>query len=172
MGKESEKPIANQAKMANQLLRIRTVKRKEHFLFNLLCFLYFKRSAAHSMESSPAGVLIIIPYVLFAEAYFLQSLRYFVAIGQRIVGLVAYQENKEALFISVLATHPFYRKMGVASFILDHAVMLAKKLDRTSIELAVLKKNQPAMRLYDKIGFHLKQEKRQSYVLKLEFEPT
>ena len=155
----TEKPLRN------PLLKMRTVKRREHFLFNLLCFLYFRKSAAYSIESRPVGALIIVPYVLFAEAYFLQSLRYFVTIDQRIVGLVAYQENKEALFISVLATHPFYRKMGVASFMLNYAVKLAKKLDRRSIELAVLKRNQPAMRLYEKIGFRLKGERRQSYIL-------
>jgi ribosomal protein S18 acetylase RimI-like enzyme len=161
----TEKPILNHAKPVNRILKIRAVKRKEHFLFNLLSFLYFRRSAAHSLESRPFGTFIIIPYVFFAESYFFLSLRYFATIGQRIVGLVAFQENGEALFISVLASHPFYRKMGIASFVLDYAVMLARKLGKASLELAVLKMNKPALKLYNDFGFYLKEEKRRSYVL-------
>ena len=165
----TEEPILNQAKTVNQQLKIRTVKRKEHFLFNLLCFLYFRRSAAHSLETRPVGTLITIPYIVFAELYFFRSSRYFATIGQRIVGLVVLQENAETIFISVLASHPFYRKMGIASFILDHAVVLARKLGKTSLELAVLRKNKPALKLYSKFGFHLKEEKKQSYVLQYQF---
>jgi GNAT superfamily N-acetyltransferase len=159
----------NQPRTVNQLLKMRTVKRREHFLFNLLCFLYFRRSAARALETRPVGTFIIIPYVFFSEVYFFRSWRYFVAMGQRIVGLIALQENTEAIFISVLASHPFYRRMGIASFILDHAVTLAKKLGKTSLELAVLKMNKPALKLYNDFGFHLKEEKRRSYVLQYQF---
>jgi len=131
--------------------------------------LYFRRSAAHALETRPVSTFIIIPYVFFSEVYFFRSPRYFVTIGQRIVGLVALHENGESMFISVLASHPLYRRMGVASFILNHAVMLARKLGKTSLELAVLKKNKPAWKLYDDFGFHLKEEKRQSYVLQYQF---
>ena len=160
-----EESIRNRANTVNQLLNIRTVKRKEHFLFNLLCFLYFRRSAAHALETRPIGAFIIIPYVFFAELYFFQSLRYFVTAGQRIVGLVAFQEKTDTIFISVLASHPFYRRMGIASFVLNHAVMLARKLGKTSLELAVLKMNKPALKLYNEFGFHVKGEKRRSYIL-------
>ena len=153
----------------NQLLKMRTVKRREHFLFNLLCFLYFRRSASRAFETRPVGTFIIIPYVFFSEVYFFRSLRYFVTIGQRIVGLVALQENTEAIFISVLASHPFYRRMGIASFILNCAATLARKLGKTSLELAVQKINKPALRLYNDFGFHLKEEKGRSYVLQYRF---
>jgi ribosomal protein S18 acetylase RimI-like enzyme len=89
--------------------------------------------------------------------------------GKRIVGLVAFQERAEAIFISVLASHPFYRRMGIASFILDYAAKLARKLGKMSLELAVLKVNKPALKLYNNFGFHLKEEKRRSYVLQYHF---
>ena len=165
----TEKPMPNHGKTVNQQLKIRTVKRKENFHFNLLCFLYFRRSAAHSLETRPVGTLITIPYIVFAELYFFRSSRYFATIGQRIVGLVVLQENTETIFITVLASHPFYRKIGIASFILTHAVVLARKLGKASLELAVLKKNKPALKLYTKYGFHLKEEKKQSYVLQYRF---
>jgi ribosomal protein S18 acetylase RimI-like enzyme len=69
------------------------------------------------------------------------------------------------VFVSVLACHPFYRRIGIASFALDHTVILARKLGKTSLELAVLKMNKPALKLYNKFGFRLKVEKRRSYVL-------
>jgi hypothetical protein len=94
--------------------------RKEHFLFNLLCFLYFRRSRAHVVETSVFGILIAAPYVFFSEFYFFLSHRYFVIYGKRIVGLVAFEQGTEALFISVLATHPSYIEMGIAHHVLEH----------------------------------------------------
>ena len=161
----TKKPIPNREKTANQLLKIRAVKRKEHFLFNFLCFLYFRRSAGRGLETSLFGAFIVVPYVFFSEVYFFQSQRYFVTTGQRIVGLVALEESTEAIFISVLASHPFYRRMGIASFMLDFATVMARKLGKTSLELSVLKKNKPALELYYNFGFRVKEEKRRSYVL-------
>jgi ribosomal protein S18 acetylase RimI-like enzyme len=163
----TEKPSLNHANTGNQLLKIRIVKRKEHFLFNLLCFLYFRRSDVEGrfpIETHPLATFIIIPYVFFGEVYFFRSLRYFVTIDQRIVGLLALRQKTETMFISVLASHPFYRRMGVASFAINHAVMLARKLRKTSLELAVLKTNKPALKLYNKLGFYPKEEKRRSYI--------
>jgi ribosomal protein S18 acetylase RimI-like enzyme len=163
------KSIPNCPETVKKPLRIRTAKRKEHFLFNLLCFLYFRRSAARSIEAPPIGTLIIIPYVFFAEVYFFRSRRYFVTIGEQILGLFAIQEKTDAIFISVLASHPFYRRTGIASFVLNHVVIFAKKLGKTSVELAVTKRNKPALKLYNKFGFHVKEEKRRSYVLQYQF---
>ena len=160
-----EKLMLNREKMASQLLKTMPVKRKMHFLFNLLCFWYFRRSAGRGIETSPLWPFIIIPYVFFSEGYFFRSQRYFVMIDRRIVGLIALQEYSEAIFISVLASHPFYRKMGIASFVLDHAVMFARKRGKRSLELSVLKMNKPALSLYNEFGFRVKEEKRRSYVL-------
>ncbi len=147
------------------MLKVRNVKRKEHLLFNLLCFLYFRRSSARGIETRPVGTLIAIPYVLFSEVYFFQSRRYFVMIGQQVVGVFALEEEAEAMFISVLASNPFYRRIGVASFILEHATTLARKFGKKYLELAVTKRNDPALKLYNKFGFHMKKEKKRSFIL-------
>lgn len=89
--------------------------------------------------------------------------------GERILGLFAIQEKTDAIFISVLASHPFYRRTGIASFVLDHVVIFARKLGKTSLELAVTKRNKPALKLYNKFGFHVKEERRRSYVLQYQF---
>jgi len=149
----------------NEQLKITALKRKEHFLFNLLCFLYFRRSSSRGIETRPVGTSIIIPYVLFSEVYFFKSLRYFVTIDQQILGLFAIEEEPDTMFISVLATNPFYRRTGIATLILNHTITLARKLGKASIELAVTKTNEPALKLYNKFGFHLKKEKRRSYIL-------
>ena len=114
-------------------------------------------------------MLAVAPYVFFSEVYFFKSQRWFVTLDQRIVGLVAFEEKTKALFISVLASHPFYRRIGIASLVLDHAVRSARKLGKASLELAVLRINKPALKLYIKFGFHLKNEKKRSYVLQYQF---
>jgi len=158
-------PISNHAGRADQSLKIRTVKRREHFIFNLLCFLYFRRSASHGIETRSFGIFIIIPYVLFSEIYFFRSQRYFVTADQQIVGLVALEERADAMFISVLAISPFHRRIGIAHFTLNHTVLIARKRGKPSVELAVTKMNEPALKLYKKFGFHLKEEKRRSCIL-------
>lgn len=91
--------------------------------------------------------------------------------GKQIVGLTALQEESEAIYISVLGTHPFYRKIGIATFILDYAVTLARRLGKTSLELSVAKVNRTASKLYYDFGFHLKEEKKRSYVLQYQIKP-
>jgi len=59
--------------------------------------------------------------------------------------------------------------MGIAHYILDQAVILARKLGKTSLELSVAKMNKPALKLYQNYGFHLKEEKKRSYVLQYQF---
>ncbi len=86
-------------------------------------------------------------------------------IGQQVVGIFALVEEAEALFISVLACNPFYRRIGIASFILEHAATLARKFGKTYLELAVTKRNVPALKLYSKFGFHMKKEKKRSFIL-------
>ncbi len=85
--------------------------------------------------------------------------------GQQVVGVFALEEEAEALFISVLASNPFYRRIGIASFVLEHATTLARKFGKKYLELAVTKKNDPALKLYNKFGFHVKKEKKRSFIL-------
>jgi ribosomal protein S18 acetylase RimI-like enzyme len=118
------------------------------------------------METRSVGIAIAIPYVLFSEVYFFRSRRYFATISQRVVGLFAVEEEADTMFVSVLASNPFYRRMGVARLILEYTAALARRLGKTSLELAVTKRNKPAQNLYVKFGFHLKKEKARSYILR------
>jgi ribosomal protein S18 acetylase RimI-like enzyme len=69
-----------------------------------------------------------------------------------------------------VAVSPFYRKIGVATYILNHAHMMARQLGKSALELSVLKTNLPALRLYRKSGFREKKEKRRSLILGKDLE--
>jgi ribosomal protein S18 acetylase RimI-like enzyme len=130
--------------------------------------MYFRRSDYKDrflIESHPLGLLVFIPYILFSEAYFFRQRRYFVTLGQRICGVFALQERDETLYIRNLAVSPFYRKIGVATYILNYTSLMAKQLQKNAIELSVLKANTPALRLYKKFGFRKKKERKRSFLL-------
>jgi ribosomal protein S18 acetylase RimI-like enzyme len=149
-------------------LQVRPILRHEHFLFNLLNFMYFRKIDYKDrlpIESSPLSLFIVIPYVLFLEAYFFRQERYFVAIEKQTVGVLALQEKKETLFIRSLAVSALHRKIGIATHVLNHAMSVAGQLHKTALELSVLKTNTPALRLYRKYGFRKKKERRRSIIL-------
>lgn len=155
--------------VAQQDFQIRPIRVREHFLFNLLNFLYFRKNDCKSgflIENHPLSLLIIIPYVMFSEAYFLRHKRYFITLKQRTAGVLALKENADALYVSSLAISPFYRRIGAATCILDHITIVTERLHRNALELSVLKTNTPALRLYWKSGFRRKKEKRRSMILR------
>jgi ribosomal protein S18 acetylase RimI-like enzyme len=117
------------------------------------------------IESHPLGLFIVIPYIMFSEAYFFRRKRYFTILKQQIVGTLALQEKADTLNIINLAASPFYRKIGVATYMLDFSATVAKRLHKNSLELSVLKANTPALKLYVKSGFRKKKEKRRSFIL-------
>jgi len=165
----ADESIFGHTKLKNQLT-IRPVRRREHLFFNLLCFLFFRRSSSRGVETRPVGVAIALPYVLFSEVYFFRSQRYFVTIGRRVVGLFALEEEVDAVYVSALASNPFYRRMGIASLILRYTVAMARKRGKTAVELTVAKQNSPAAKLYAKFGFRLKKKKTRSYILQYQFQ--
>lgn len=151
-----------------QHFQIEPVSSRKHFLFNLLNFLYFRKSAYEdrlSIEIHPLSLFIAIPYIIFSEVYFFRQKRYFIIVRQQIIGLFALKQKAEALYISSLAASPLYRRMGVATCILNHALTAADQLQKKALELSVLKTNTPALRLYKKFGFRKKGEKRRSFTL-------
>lgn len=156
-------------KTVQQYLQINPAKGRQHFLFNLLNFLYFRKSDYEnplSIESHPLSLFVAIPYVMFTEAYFFRQKRYFITREQQIVGILALQERTDTLYVSSLAVSPFYRKIGVATYILNYAAMMAGRLHKDALELSVVKANTPALRLYKKYGFRQKKEKRRSFILR------
>lgn len=140
----------------------------ERPVFNLLNFLYFRKNDCENcfmIESHPLGLFIVIPYIMFSEAYFFRRKRYFTILKQQIVGTLALQEKADTLYIINLAASPFYRKIGVATYMLNFSATVAKRLHKNSLELSVLKANTPALKLYVKSGFRKKKEKRRSFIL-------
>ena len=150
-----------------QDLEIRTVRTREHLLFNFLNFLYFRRAdgVRFLLEGSPFGIFVIIPYVAFSEVYFFRQWRYFIVLQSRVVGVLALREEDRTLYVSSLAVSPDCRRIGIATYALNLAAIIAKKLCKEAIELSVLKKNTPAFRLYERHGYQIEEEKRRSFIL-------
>jgi ribosomal protein S18 acetylase RimI-like enzyme len=111
-------------------------------------------------------VFTVIPYIVFSEVYFFRQRRYFVTVKQQIVGVFALEERTRVLYISNVAISPFYRRIGVATYLLDHAAALARQLDKSILELSVNKVNTPALKLYRKYGFTKKKARINSYILR------
>jgi ribosomal protein S18 acetylase RimI-like enzyme len=154
--------------ISKQGLEIRPVRAREHFLFNLLNFLYFRRAdgVRFLMEGGPFGIFVVIPYVALSEIYFFKQWRYFIVLEHRVVGVLALREEIRTLYISSLAVSPDCRRIGIATYALNHAAAIARKLCKETLELAVLKKNTPAVRLYERHGYRVEEEKRRHFILK------
>jgi ribosomal protein S18 acetylase RimI-like enzyme len=118
------------------------------------------------MEGGPFAVFVVIPYVALAEIYFFKQRRYFILLKHQVVGVIALQEEINTLYISSMAASPDYRRIGIATYALNHAAAIAGKLRKEALELAVLKKNTPAIKLYEKHGYRVKKEKRRSFILR------
>ena len=114
----------------------------------------------------PLSYFVCIPWVLFSEIYFFRQKRYFITLEDQALGILALQDKDETLYISMLAVSPFFRKIGVATHMLDYAAVMADKLNKVALELSVLKANAPALSLYLKYGFRKKKEKKRSFVLR------
>jgi ribosomal protein S18 acetylase RimI-like enzyme len=154
--------------VSTQGLAIRPVRMREHLLFNLLNFFYFRRAEGvrFLMEGGPFAAFFIVPYVAFSELYFFKQWRFFILLGHQTVGVLALTEEIRTLYVSSMAVSPDYRRIGVATYALNQAAAIASKLCKEALELNVLKKNTPAVRLYKRLGYRLKEEKRRSLILR------
>ncbi|MCL4507572.1 MAG: GNAT family N-acetyltransferase [Chloroflexi bacterium] len=75
----------------------------------------------------------------------------------RLVGNVSIQRNptrRNTWVIGNVATHPDHRNRGVASALLDATIRFAQARGARHIALQVMEGNAPALRLYQKYGFH------------------
>jgi ribosomal protein S18 acetylase RimI-like enzyme len=118
------------------------------------------------MEGGPLGMFVVIPYVALSEMYFFRQWRYFIVLQHRVVGVLALREEVRTLYISSLAVSPDCRRIGIATYALNYAAVIASKLCKDALELSVLKKNTPAFRLYKRHGYQVEEEKRRSFILK------
>lgn len=68
-----------------------------------------------------------------------------------LIGFVLYRELPEAFEISLVASHPQYRRRGAMEKVIEHLVN-AKGQER-ELWLEVHEENVPAQKLYEKLGF-------------------
>ncbi len=147
---------------------MRRVRKREHLLFNFLTFLYFRRTEGFRflMEGGPFAAFIVVPYVMLSEVYFFRQKRYFVLLEHRVVGAIALEDEDGTLYVSSMAVSPDHRRMGIGIYALNQAAAIAGELCKEALELTVLKRNTPAIRLYKRQGFRLEKEKSRSVVLR------
>lgn len=153
-----------------RLLTLKTVAIKDHLAFDLIEFNAFRKSEQSSALEFPMPSIsvpfVVVPYFAVLEIVLFRARRYFVVLGNRIVGLFAIESKGNSLVISNFAVLPEARRHGVGTYILDQICRMATKQRLRSLRLRVLKKNIPAQLLYKRYGFKSKKESRLS--LKLE----
>ena len=71
--------------------------------------------------------------------------------GEEIAGVVMYRELPEAWEISLVATHPKFRKLGYMNFLFKH--LINAKGQGRELWLEVHEENVAAQKLYEKLGF-------------------
>lgn len=83
--------------------------------------------------------------------------------GERAVAFVGLSMRHTSLHVTNIATIPDYQKQGIATFLMETIIAVAKQLDRPRITLEVRMSNEGAKRLYRKIGFSDGRIKRNYY---------
>jgi ribosomal protein S18 acetylase RimI-like enzyme len=150
-------------------LQVKPASKREHLRFNVLNFRYFKDGKGiHPLISKSFKLfspVMIVPYVLGAEVTYFRRRRYFVNLGKQTVAIFVLHEKPGALYISSLAVAPEYRRHGIAIYMLLLSARLARQLEKSQLELSVLKTNAPALRLYRRFGFTVKEERKWSFIL-------
>jgi ribosomal protein S18 acetylase RimI-like enzyme len=142
--------------------------------FNLLEFRFFRDSERG--VALPFGnlgffsIFAVTPYILVAELIFFRAKRYFVRLGENVVGIVVFREKPDSLLVSSLGVAKEYRRLGIATSILYYAERVARQLGKEWLELTVLKGNTPAQRLYVKFGFVAVKERKWSFIMRRKLE--
>ncbi len=90
----------------------------------------------------------------FVDITFNGDAKYFVAlIDKRIVGFIGGWFKEGKLHIVNVATHPAFRRRGVAGILVSFLLDLAVDLKAESAFLEVRKSNSAAQKLYEELGF-------------------
>lgn len=80
---------------------------------------------------------------------------YFVALeNDKIVGYVGAEMLYDHIDIIAIAIDANYRKMGIATSLLNEIISICKSKNFDSIFLEVRTSNTPAIKLYEKLGFY------------------
>ncbi len=100
------------------------------------------------------GPLSLLIHVMESHALTLLKLPcYFAKLDEEIVGVFAFQEYHESLFVASLAVRKQYRRLGIGAFILSQIEKTARRMHKKCLEVDVLMKNVPGRRLYTRSGF-------------------
>jgi ribosomal protein S18 acetylase RimI-like enzyme len=149
---------------------ITSVERREYLLFSLLDFRFFRNSETGNVLffGSPGRLapVVIAFYVLANEVFLLRSARFFAKAGGEVAGILAVRERRDAIYVKSLAVSPRWRRLGVATLMLDFACRLAERLNKKWVELGVLEANTDAQTLYAHCGFRVKAQSRRSLTLR------
>jgi ribosomal protein S18 acetylase RimI-like enzyme len=84
------------------------------------------------------------------------TVRVIVVEGQD-VGLLHVEREADALFLANLQILPDFQNRGLGSAVVRHVIEEARATG-LGVRLQVLKSNQPARRLYERLGFEITQE--------------
>lgn len=79
------------------------------------------------------------------------------------IAFIGISLRHESVHVTNIATIPAYQKHGLATFLIQMAAEIGRKLDRTMMTLEVRMSNEGAKRLYRKIGFQDGKIKRNYY---------
>lgn len=90
--------------------------------------------------------------------------RYFVAkLDNKIVGFVGTWIIVDESHITNVAVHPDYRKLGIASKLIEEMISYCDKQNCTAYTLEVRAGNKPAISLYEKHGFKIDGVRKEYY---------
>ena len=84
--------------------------------------------------------------------------------GDRVIAYLCFRLIEDEMHIMNLAVHPGYRRLGVAAFLLDYALRLAKGYGARRAMLEVRPSNDAAIKLYNKMGFLVGGRRHRYYV--------
>lgn len=73
--------------------------------------------------------------------------------GERVLGYIVLWFVSEEMHILNLASHPDYKRRGVATTLLEHSLFFSLKIGMKNSFLEVRESNQEALALYKKYGF-------------------
>lgn len=83
--------------------------------------------------------------------------------AQAAVAFIGISKRNDSLHVTNIATIPTYQKQGIATFLIQTVMDLAKQLKRRRITLEVRMSNETAKSLYRKLGFRDGRIKRNYY---------
>ena len=88
-----------------------------------------------------------------------------VVVEDQDVGTLRLVENQDEVIINLIEIHPDYQNRGLGSTIIQDILTEAHQRS-LPVLLSVLKANEAAYRLYERLGFEIIEEREERYVMK------